>query len=97
MATRVAHVQLVHEQGQAGDKLRTRTWIEFQLLNADDTPAAGEEYRVKLPGGEIRSGWLDGDGVVRIDGIPAGICEICFPRLDKDLWTPLETQSGAAG
>ena len=93
MSTHIAHVQLVHTQGQAGDKLRLRTWIEFQLLRADDTPAAGEEYRLKLPGGEIRSGSLDDDGVVRIDDIPAGVCEICFPRYDQDLWTPIETQS----
>ena len=90
MATRVAHVQLVHAAGQAGDKLRLRTWIEFQLRRADDTPAAGEEYRVRLPGGEIRAGTLDQDGVVRIDGLPLGVCEICFPGFDQDLWIPLE-------
>lgn len=93
MSTHVAHVQLVHRPGQAGDKLRLRTWIEFQLLRPDDTPAAGEEYRVRLPGGGIRSGSLDDQGTVRIDDIPAGLCAICFPRYDQDLWMPLETQS----
>jgi type VI secretion system secreted protein VgrG len=92
MASHVAHVQLVHAQAQAGDKLRLRTWIEFQLLRADDTPAAGEEYRVRLPGGAIRTGALDQNGVVRIDDIPSGVCEICFPKLDQDLWMPLEPE-----
>jgi hypothetical protein len=85
----IAHVQLVHQQGQAGDKLRTRTWIEFQLLDENDQPVAGEKYELRLPGGTIKGGWLDDDGTVRIDDVPPGLCEISFPNLDKDAWMPV--------
>ena len=90
--TQVAHVQLVQQQGQAGDKLRLRTWIEVQLIGEDDKPIPYQNYVVILPGGTTKSGTLDENGSVRIDGIPAGTCKVSFPDLDQDAWTPVETQ-----
>jgi hypothetical protein len=89
--SQVAHVQLVHQQGQAGDKLRLRTWIEVQLIGEDDKPIPYQKYLVTLPGGATRSGTLDEEGKARIEGIPAGTCKVSFPDLDKDAWTPVET------
>jgi hypothetical protein len=90
-----ANVQLVGTQGQAGDKLRMRTWIEVQLIGEDDSPISGEAYAIALPGGKVVEGWLDANGLARIEGIAGGICLVSFPKLDKDAWVPVETQSSS--
>lgn len=87
-----ANIQLVAKPGTAGDKLRMRTWIEVQLLGEDGAPIAGEAYAIILPGGKVIEGWLNGEGVARIDGIPPGVCQVSFPKLDKDVWTAVEAQ-----
>jgi hypothetical protein len=99
--SRTAQVQLCHEPGQAGDKLRLRSWIEVQLVGEDDSPIAGEAYEIRLPGGTVISGTLDDQGSARIDGIAPGTCMVSFPNLDKDAWTPVEAgtqgEKAAAG
>lgn len=62
------------------------TWIEIELLGEDNSPVAGASYRITLPNAEIREGQLDGSGRARIEGIPAGQCEVRFPELDRDAW-----------
>ena len=89
----VAYVQLVHQQGQAGDKLRLRSWIEVQLIGEDDQPVPSVKYAIAIPGGTMKSGTLDDKGKVRIEGIPAGTCQVSFPDLDQDAWTPVETKT----
>ena len=89
--SRVAHVQLIHEQGKAGDKLRTRSWIEIRLVGEDESPIGGEEYAIRLPGGTMITGRLDSDGTARVDDIPPGLCQVSFPKLDQDAWTPVTT------
>ena len=89
----VAHVQLVHEKGQAGDKLRLRTWIEVQLIGEDDKPIPYVKYTIALPGGATKSGTLDENGSARVEGIPAGTCKVSFPGLDQDVWVPVEAKS----
>jgi hypothetical protein len=91
--TRVAHVQLVHQKGQAGDKLRLRTWIEIQLIGEDDQPIPNAKYVLTLPGGATKTGTLDANGCARVDGIPAGTCKISFPDLDQEAWVPVEQSS----
>jgi len=94
--SQTAAIQLCDVAGQAGDKLRLRSWIEIQLLGEDDSPIPNEAYEIRLPGGELVTGTLDGTGTVRIDGIPPGTCRISFPNLDKDAWTPVATQASAS-
>lgn len=89
----VAHVQLCKAAGEAGDKLRLRSWIAIQLIGEDDAPIPNEKYAVILPGGTIVSGTLDDQGMARVENIPSGVCSVSFPDLDKDAWTPVETQS----
>jgi hypothetical protein len=91
--SRTAHVQLCHAPGQAGDKLRLRSWIEVQLVGEDDSPIADEAYAIRLPGGTLIEGTLDENGSVRIDGIPPGLCQVSFPNLDRDAWTPIEAST----
>lgn len=88
-----ANVQLVATQGQAGDKLRLRTWIEVQLLDELDQPVAGEKYAITLPGGRVIEGRLNDEGLVRLEGIPAGVCQVTFPKLDQDAWVAVESES----
>lgn len=90
-----ARIQLVGTQGQAGDKLRMRTFVEFQLIGEDGGPIPYESYAITLPGGKVITGELDAQGVARVDGIPAGTCTISFPKLDKDAWVPVQTPSAA--
>lgn len=94
MPSLVAHVQLCKAKGEGGDKLRTRSWVEVQLVGEDDSPIPNEPYEIELPGGKLVKGNLDAEGKVRIEGIPPGLCRVSFPDLDKSAWTPIESQSG---
>jgi hypothetical protein len=96
MAPLVAHVQLCKAKGEAGDKLRTRCWVEIQLVGEDDLPIPNEKYALKLPGGKLLEGNLDDQGKFRVEGIPPGQCQVSFPDFDKTAWTPIEAQSGQA-
>ncbi len=89
----VAHVQLCKAAGEAGDKLRLRSWIEIQLIGEDDLPIPKEKYAVLLPGGTIVTGTLDDQGTARVANIPGGVCKVSFPDLDKDAWQTVETQT----
>jgi hypothetical protein len=62
-------------------------WISIELKDSAGNPMPDEQYRVKLPDGSIRTGYLDDKGKAREDGIPTGgQCEINFPRLHGDDW-----------
>jgi hypothetical protein len=66
--------------------LRTH-WIEIELRDEDGNPVANEAYKVKLPSGEINTGYLNSDGFGRLDGIAdAGTCQVSFPNIDGDDW-----------
>ncbi len=54
--SQIAAIQLCDVAGQAGDKLRLRSWIEVQLIGEDDSPIPNEAYELRLPGGELISG-----------------------------------------
>jgi hypothetical protein len=62
------------------------SWIEIELVDEEGRPVARERYRVELPGGSIREGRLDVNGLARIDGIEPGTCKISFPDLDARKW-----------
>jgi len=77
--------------GPAGDPVQPcnqpKHWISIQLLDDDDNPVPGEAYKVKLPTGDINTGYLDDNGCARLDGIPVtGTCQVSFPRIDGDDW-----------
>jgi len=91
-----ANIQLTATQGTAGDKLRMRTWIEVQLIGDDDQPVPYEKYAITLPGGTVKEGRLNGEGVVRLEGIPPGICQVTFPALDQDAWVAVEGEEGSS-
>ena len=59
------------------------SFVEIVLQDENGNPVAGESYELKLPDGRVRTGKLDGKGVVRVEGIPMGECTIKFPERDR--------------
>ena len=81
---REAHVQLVHEKGQAGDKLRPQptTWVEIQLLG-DGSPSLGPA--APLPWIEIEMLGEDGEPIAGLAyelELPSG--QVRQGTLDED-------------
>ena len=71
-------------------------WVEIELRGEDDSPVPWEEYEVKLPNGDIATGYLDENGWARVENIDwPGNCTIGFPRLDHDAWEPKRGPLGA--
>ena len=65
-------------------------WVEIALVDDEGRPAAGELYRVRLPDGSVAVGRLGFDGLLRLEGIDAGECEVTFPELHQDSWERIE-------
>lgn len=62
------------------------TWIEVELVGEDDSPIAGEPYRLTLSTGRVLEGTLDAHGRVRIERMNPGTFDLTFPRLDREAW-----------
>lgn len=54
-------------------------WVEVELADDEGRPVAGQAYELRLPDGSLRQGCLDGAGRARVDGVPAGTCQVRFP------------------
>lgn len=68
-------------------------WIEIELLGEDDKGIPYEAYVLRLPDGQEVEGYLDKEGLARLDGIAsAGNCLLSFPDRDKDAWFGLDGQ-----
>ena len=64
----------------------TTHWIEIALVNEQNKPVAGEEYRITMPDGSVASGTTDDKGKARCEQIGAGTCKVAFPNIDADAW-----------
>lgn len=62
------------------------TWIEIELVDNRGKPVPNEQYRLELPDGAIQEGYLDAQGLARVDGIDPGNCKISFPDIDAREW-----------
>jgi len=60
------------------ETVQEKTWIEFELLDEDGAPMAGESYELCLPDGSVRKGKLDTQGLVRVAGIDPGLGTISW-------------------
>jgi hypothetical protein len=60
----------------------TKTWIEFLVVDEDDNPVEGVRYEARLTNESKKTGTTGATGLVRFDGLDAGICE--FTLLDVD-------------
>lgn len=63
--------------------LEEKTYVEFQLLSHKGEPIPCAEYIMTLPDGEKRHGKLDDKGIIFIDNIPHGKCDIIFPGIES--------------
>jgi type VI secretion system secreted protein VgrG len=73
----------------APENQEKKHWIEIQLNDEDGKPVPGEAYKVTLPDGTtVADGTLDDKGFARVDNIDPGTCQVTFPNLDKDAWSP---------
>jgi hypothetical protein len=64
-------------------------WIEIQLLDEDGEGIAGERCQITLPDRRRLLRTTDRHGLVRIEKIAAGNCEVSFPDLDSEAIEPL--------
>lgn len=72
-------------------KAQVKHWIEIELRGEDFSPVAGEQFKVRLPNHAFVEGYLDKNGLGRIDDIvEPGDCAISFTRLDQDAWAPTQ-------
>ena len=63
-------------------------WIQIELVDKENKPVKGEDFKLSLPDGTVIEGSLDEHGRSRIEGIDPGTCTVTFPNLDKDSWEP---------
>lgn len=74
-------------EGEPHEPDETKTgWIEVVLLDEADRPVIGERVEITLPNGRVARSRTNDEGLVRIDGIDSGDCDICFSRLDEGAW-----------
>lgn len=66
------------------------TWLEIRLVDTRDRAVANERYLVVLPDGQRKNGRLDENGFARLQGIPAGTCDVSFPDIDGREWSRRE-------
>jgi uncharacterized Zn-binding protein involved in type VI secretion len=76
-------VPVFSESSAIENLLEEKTYVEFQLLNYNGEPIPHANYIMTLPDGEKRHGKLDNNGIVFIDKIPHGKCDIVFPDIES--------------
>lgn len=67
---------------------RLDAWIEIRLEDREGKPIPRARYEVRLSNRELRQGYLDQQGFARLEGLPEGNCEVCFPQFDRSSWNP---------
>jgi hypothetical protein len=76
-------------------------WIEIVLVDQENQPAPGVAYKIVGPDGSLHTGSLDQNGFARVDGLPAGTCQVSFPDLEDAVWerqgSPGASGSSSAG
>jgi hypothetical protein len=68
------------------EKPEPTSWVGLQLEDEEGAPVAGQRVRIKLANGTVREGVSDDKGRIRMDGIPAGNCQVEFVGIDGSDW-----------
>lgn len=63
-----------------------RTWVEIALVTSDGRPVPREPVRLTTPAGATVEAALDEDGVLHLDHLESGVCDVTFPRIDGREW-----------
>ena len=66
---------------EAKKKEEKKTFVAIELKDEDGLPKAGAKYRVTLPDGSVKEGFLDLEGKAKVEGVDPGNCKITFPDL----------------
>jgi hypothetical protein len=61
--------------------LEFKDWIEFSLTDEEGNPIPNQEYVLRLPDGNEKTGTLDVNGHAKQDNIPPGRSIVTFPNL----------------
>ncbi|HMJ55492.1 MAG TPA: hypothetical protein VK540_25635 [Polyangiaceae bacterium] len=64
-----------------------KSWIEIELLDEEGEPYAGDVELTLADGRKVRAS-SNAKGLVRLDGITAGSCQVSIPDLDASSWAP---------
>lgn len=70
--------------GDAWETAEGAEWIEFLVTDAEAKPLADVRYEVKLTNGQKKEGVTGKNGLVRFEGLKAGVCEFRLPDFDAD-------------
>jgi len=57
-------------------------WVEVRVVDQAGLPVVGQQYRIVLPDGAVRTGSTNAAGAVRFDDIDPGQCTVTFPDAD---------------
>jgi len=94
-----SEAETLERSGQAGDETfssdpageptepctrKEKTWIDFELLDAEDKPVANRRVRLTLPDGRVLEGTTDAEGLFGVDGIDPGECQLATLDLAED-------------
>jgi hypothetical protein len=71
------------------------TFVELELVDANNVPVAGQKYQVEFPDGRVETGTTDANGLAYVEGVPEGDCEISFPDLDSSAWGVADAEGSA--
>lgn len=58
-------------------------WISLNLKDDKGKPVANESFIIKASDGTEHPGATDADGKAKVSDLPAGQCQISFPRISK--------------
>ncbi|MCK5125876.1 MAG: hypothetical protein KAR42_06440 [candidate division Zixibacteria bacterium] len=72
------HGQKFGEEQESG-LLTFRDFFEVKFVDRDEMPLAEKKYVIYLPDGSEQEGETDAEGVVRLEKIPPGGCQVDFP------------------
>lgn len=61
------------------------TWVAVTVVDEEDRPLAGAQFRLRLPDASTLGGALDPDGHTRVDNIAAGRCWLELTDLRRGL------------
>lgn len=75
--------------GESGAVEDSGLWVAIELVDGDDQPVPDARYQLTLPGGQVREGRLDANGVASFPNLQNdGECIVCFPDIDEEAWAP---------